>query len=146
MRKHLAVRVVLCLSMILCVVHFVPATEPQRASAVYFNYDKEDFTATGNWIPANPKDEPAFASETEIDCFKQSMSCVEGTAEFYMGHPHITLEYLQVLKWDNDEIIATDSTGICMTVTIHVTFAEKRISSLKGQLKTGHAGSLQNRP
>jgi hypothetical protein len=103
--------------------------QPQRSNTIYFNYDKGSFTATGNWIPANPKDKPAFVSETEIDCFKQNMSCVEGTAELFMGHPHITLEYLQILKWDNDEILATDSTGICMTVTMQITFAEKRISS-----------------
>jgi len=114
---------------ILFFVSFISAAEPQRASTIYFSYDKDGFSATGNWIPADPKNKPAFSSETEIDCFKNNMTCVEATAEFYMSHPHVTLNYLTVIRWDKDGIIATNSSPICMTVTMQISFADKHVSS-----------------
>ena len=106
-----------------------PSTRAQSARPIFFAYDKNGFSATGSWIPADTKTSSSVRSETEIDCFKNSLSCVEATAEFYSGHPHVTLNYLQVIKWDNDGIIASDSSGICMTVAVQISFAEKRISS-----------------
>jgi hypothetical protein len=129
MRKDLALRAALCFSIILFFISLIPAVEAQRASNIYFNYDNDSFWATGNWIPADPNDKPGFPSETEIDCFRSSKNCVEAIAEFYMWHPHITLNYLDIIKWDRDGIIARDSSKICMTVTMQITFAEKRISS-----------------
>ncbi|SRR5260370_167868 len=102
---------------------------PAPAQTLFFVYDKDSFSATGNWIPADSKEKPAFPSETEIDCFRNGMNCVEATAESYMDHPHVTLNYLHVIRWDKDGIIATDSSGICMTVTIQISFADKHISS-----------------
>ncbi len=128
MRNNLAVRVVLCSGTVLFLASVVPTTG-QKKSAIFFFYDKDGFSATGKWIPADPNDKPAFPSETQIDCFKNGMSCVQATAGFYVGHPHIALTYLQVVKWDKDGIVATDSSGICMTVTMQIIFAEKRISS-----------------
>ncbi len=96
---------------------------------LYFSFDKDSFSATGKWVSADPKEKPAFPSETEIDCFKGNAMCTEATAAYYMGHPHVTLDYLQVVKWDKDGIIATSSSGTCMTVTMLVGFAERSISS-----------------
>jgi hypothetical protein len=107
----------------------VPSTRPQSVSPIFFSYDKSGFSATGSWIPTDTKTNSSVRSETEIDCFKNSLSCVEATAEFYSGHPHVTLSYLQVINWDNDGIIASDSSGICMTVAVQISFAEKRISA-----------------
>jgi hypothetical protein len=108
-----------------------PRALPQSAAPpIYFNRDQNNFTATGSWVPAaDTKTISSVHSETEIDCFKNSLSCVEATAEFYSDHAHVTLNYVQVLKWDNDGIIVSDSSGICMTVTVQISFAEKRISS-----------------
>jgi hypothetical protein len=63
------------------------------------------------------------------------MSCVEGTAEIYFGHPHVTLNFYQVIKWDENGIIARDSSGTCMTATMLITYAEKRISSTHSMKK-----------
>jgi len=95
---------------------------------IFFAADEFGLSATGKWVPADPNDKPAFPSETEIDCEKKSMSCVEATAEYYYGHPHVTISYLQAVKWDNDGIIATASSGVCMTNTVLVSFAEKKIT------------------
>lgn len=114
-------------------------TEP----VIFFSYDEDNFSATGNWIPADPKDQPAFPSETQIDCFRSDMTCVQATAEFYYGHPHIALNYQQIVKWEKNRIIATGSDGICMTNTMLISFAEQSIS-LTGAMKklddkTNHA-------
>ncbi len=105
--------------------------QEKSAPPIYFNRDTNNFTATGSWIPtADTKTTiSSVHSETEIDCTKSNATCVEATAEFYSDHPHVTLNYLQVLKWDSDGIIASDSSGICMTVAVQISFAEKRISA-----------------
>jgi hypothetical protein len=117
------------LVVLLLVLECVPSALPQSAPPIFFNYGKDAFSATGEWVAADTKGASPIPSETEIDCFKSSTSCVEATAEFYSGHPHVTIGYLQVIKWDGDGIIASDSSGICMTVTMQISFAEKRISS-----------------
>jgi hypothetical protein len=101
----------------------------KAAHPLYFSVDGKGFSATGKWVPADPKDKPAYPSETEIDCFKSDMSCVEATAEFYFGHPHVIVSYLQAIKWDSNGIIATSSSGICATNTVLISFAEKKISA-----------------
>jgi hypothetical protein len=35
------------------------------------------------------------------------MQCIEGDAEYYMGHPHITMIYIDIVKWDENGILAT---------------------------------------
>ncbi len=91
----------------------------------------DSFSATGKWVskPSNPKNEP-FPQEVEIDCFKGKHGdvCVEATAEYYMGHPHISVSYLDILKWDKDGIVAIDSSGVCMTNTVLINFADQSIS------------------
>jgi hypothetical protein len=100
----------------------------QKERSIFFGADAFGFSATGKWVPADPNDKPAFPSETEIDCEKKGMSCVEATAEYYYGHPHVTISYLQTVKWDSDGIIATSSSGACMTNSILISFAEKKIT------------------
>lgn len=104
------------------------ATLTASAQVIYFNYSESGFFATGSWasVDANVK---ASVSETQIDCFRNLKSCVEATAEYYMGHPHVSVSYLDVIRWDNNGIIATDSSGTCMTVTMQVSFADKHISA-----------------
>ena len=104
------------------------ATLSTSAQVIYFNHSEGGFSATGNWAVADPSVK-APLSETEIDCFKNSKTCVEATAEYYMGHPHVSVNYLDLVKWDEDGIIATDSSGSCMVVTLQISFADKRISS-----------------
>jgi hypothetical protein len=106
-----------------------------RETVLFFSYDKNNFSATGKWVPADPKQKPGYPSETQIDCSRSSMTCTEATAEFYVGYPHVMLNYLQVLKWDKDGIVATSSSAICMTITVLISFAEKNISSTHSMKK-----------
>jgi hypothetical protein len=103
------------------------ASSSEAQSVLFFSYNRDDFSATGNWTPADPKAKPAFPSETQIDCDRSARNCVEATAEYYMGHPHVTLDYLHIVQWDSNGIVATSSDGACMTATMQMSFAEKRI-------------------
>src|ERR1700726_2790465 len=107
----------------------VLTTLTASVQTVFFGHTEDGFSSTGYWISADAKIKPPWPSETIIDCDKSTMMCVQATAEFYMGHPHASLSYLQVIRWDNDGIVARDSSGVCMTVTMQISFAEKRISS-----------------
>ena len=90
---------------------------------MFFSFSRDSFSATGKWVPSDPKQKPAFPSETQIDCSREGMSCADATAEYYVGYPHVSINYLRVIRWDADGIIARDSSGICMTVTMQIVFA-----------------------
>jgi len=74
-------------------------------------------------------------SETEIDCDRQSKTCVEATAEYYSGHPHVSLAYFEVVKWDGNGLIATSSEAICMTETILISFPDKSVTGMHSMKK-----------
>lgn len=83
------------------------------AQVIYFDHDETNFFATGSWA-SHDASIKAPLTETEIDCFKNTKTCIEATAEYYMGHPHVSVNYLDVIKWDKDGVIATDASGSCM--------------------------------
>jgi len=97
--------------------------------SLHFFVDISNLSASGRWIPANPKDKAAYPSEVQIDCERKSKTCVEATAEYYGGHPHASLSYFQILKWDENGIIATSADAICDTRTLLVSFPDKAISA-----------------
>jgi hypothetical protein len=94
---------------------------------IYFNYTKTGFFATGSWESPDPNVKTDM-TETQIDCFKEMKSCVVATADNAMGRPHVSTNYLDVIKWDDDGLIATDSSPICMTLTMQVSVADKHIT------------------
>jgi hypothetical protein len=95
---------------------------------LYFDWDANSFSTNGRWIPSDPKKKAAYPSETEIDCDSHSKTCVEATAEYFSEHPHVSLSYFQVVKWDLNGIIATSADGICMTRTMVISYADRSIS------------------
>ena len=107
----------------------IPSPTAAAKNTLFFYHTHNEFTATGKWASADPEDKPAFPSENEIDCFKNLMMCVEASAEDYVGYPHVSITYLKVVRWDKDGILATNSSGLCMTLNMQIVFAEKRISS-----------------
>ena len=98
---------------------------------LYFFVDQSSLSAEGSWVPADPKDHAANESETELDCEKQTGECIEATADEYAGHPHISVTYFQVVKWDSNGIIASNSDAVCVSRTISVGFAAKHISDMR---------------
>jgi hypothetical protein len=96
---------------------------------LYFAVDAHSFSANGRWIPSDPKDKAANPSETQIDCDHQSKTCTEATAEYYSGHPHVFLNYFEVVKWDENGIVATSANAVCLTETLLISFADKSVSN-----------------
>lgn len=97
------------------------------AQVIYFNYSRTGFFATGSWESpdANVKTD---MTETQIDCFIEMKTCVMATADNLMGRPHVFTSYLDIIKWDDNGLIATDSSPICMTLTMQVSVADKHIT------------------
>lgn len=106
-----------------------PLSAQNQRPNLYFSATSHALVATGRWVPSDPKGKAPFPSETEIDCDRQLRMCTEATAEYYSGHPHVSLTYLDIVRWDDDGIIATAPDAICVTTTILISFAEKSIKA-----------------
>jgi hypothetical protein len=97
------------------------------SAQVAFIYSKSEFSARGSWESPDPNVKTGM-TETQIDCFRKSNTCVMATADNAMGRPHVFTNYLDVIKWDDNGLIATDSSPICMTLTMQVSFADKHVT------------------
>jgi hypothetical protein len=98
---------------------------------LYFFVDQSTFSAEGSWVPVNPKDHAANQTETELDCEKRTGECIEASADYYSGHPHISVAYFQIIKWDINGIVATNADAICVSRTVSIGFAAKPISDTR---------------
>lgn len=97
------------------------------AQVIYFEFTEIGFFATGSWESQDPNVKTDM-TETQIDCFKQMKTCVIATADNLKGRPHVFTSYLDVIKWDDDGLIATDSSPVCMNLTMQVSIADKHIT------------------
>jgi len=97
------------------------------AQSRYFRYSKASFSATGSWESPDPNVKSEM-TETKIDCFRERKTCVVATADSKMGRPHVFTSYLDVIKWDDDGLVAADSSPICMTVTMQVSVTDEHIT------------------
>lgn len=102
-------------------------TAQTAGSAPYFFLNATFFSAEGTWIPVDPKTHAAFQTETELDCARKSGMCIEATADYYSGHPHISLTYFPIAKWDSNGILASNDDEICASRTVTIGFATKHI-------------------
>src|SRR5271155_3548798 len=97
------------------------------AQSNYFRYSKTSFFAMGSWESPDPNVKSDM-TETKIDCFREWKTCVVATADNIEGRPHVFTSHLDVIKWDDDGLIATDSSPICMTLTMRVSVADEHIT------------------
>jgi hypothetical protein len=91
---------------------------------VFFSHDAESFSATGKWVDDPATSEESIPQEAQLDCTRQTRSCVQAIAEIYYGHPHVLLFYYNITRWNKDGITLFQD-GQCMTNTIIITFADK---------------------
>lgn len=116
--------------MVLLVASTLPA-QTIVAPNLYFFLDKSSFSAEGSWVPVNLKDHAADQTETRVDCEKRTGQCIEAIADDFSGHPHISLAYFQIIKWDSNGIVAINADAICVTRTISIGFAAKHIGDVR---------------
>ena len=91
--------------------------------------------AMGKW--SNADDHLAVWS-TEIDCYEHFGFCEEADATYFFGEAGATLNSFDILRWDKRELIAVDSSPICVVNTLRFDFAAKKVSmtmALKGETK-----------
>jgi hypothetical protein len=91
--------------------------------------------AVGKWSDA---DNHLAIYSTEIDCYERFGFCDEADATYFGGQAGATLNNFDILRWDNRELIAVDSSPICVVNTLRFDFAAKKVTvtmALKGETK-----------
>lgn len=89
--------------------------------------------AAGKWSDAGDN---SGGLSMEIQCYKRLGFCAVAHAFTSGDGANVALDSFDILRWDRTEIIAVDSSAICIVSTIRVDLATKRItlsSSDKGQ-------------
>ncbi len=99
--------------------------------------------AVGKWSDA---DDHLAVSSTEIHCYDRFGFCEEADATYLLGQAGATLSSFDILRWDKRELIAVDSSPICVVNTLRFDFAAKKVTitmSLKGETKDPFCKSLR---
>ena len=92
-----------------------------------FNFNSIGFSANGRWVAGDTKNREGYPNEVEFNCERGTKLCTEATAAYYGGHPHVSIEYFQVTKWDKDGIIANSSDSLCVVRDVIISFTNKTI-------------------
>jgi hypothetical protein len=91
--------------------------------------------AVGKWSDAG---EHVAGWSTEIHCYESFGFCEEADARYVGGQAGASLNSFDILRWDKHELIAVDSSPICVVNTLRLDFAPKKVTitmSLKGETK-----------
>jgi hypothetical protein len=89
----------------------------------------------GKWSDA---DDHLAVQSTEIHCYERFGFCEEADALYVGGQAGVNLNSFDILRWDKQELIAVDSSPICVVNTLRFDFAAKKVTitmSLKGETK-----------
>lgn len=81
--------------------------------------------AVGKWSDAG---EHAGPGSTEIQCYKALGFCNVANAREIDGLVSASLDMFDILRWDTKEVIAVDSSSICLVNTIRVDLVTKRVT------------------
>jgi hypothetical protein len=80
--------------------------------------------AEGKWSDAGPN---VGINSTDIHCYKRFGFCEVANASTN-GLAFVSLSSFDILRWDASEMIAVDSSPICMVNTLRFDFAAKKVS------------------
>jgi len=89
----------------------------------------------GRW---SDRDNRFLVWSTEIDCYERFGFCEEANATYSDGRAGTNLNAYDILRWDKQELIAVDSSPICVVNTLRFDFAAKKVTrtmSSKGETK-----------
>jgi hypothetical protein len=81
--------------------------------------------ASGKWSDAGPE---VGINSTDIHCYKRFGFCEVGSASNSSGLASLSLSSYDVLRWDSSEMIAVDSSPICLVNTLRFDFTAKKVS------------------
>jgi hypothetical protein len=89
--------------------------------------------AVGKWSDA---DDHLAVLSNEIHCYERFGLCEEAFAVYSSaGQAGAALNSLDILRWDNRELIAVDSSPTCVVITLRLDFVAKKVAktmALKG--------------
>jgi hypothetical protein len=88
--------------------------------------------ARGRWKSTTGKqgDEVAFKQAVEIDCFQVEKTCMEATASVIGAEPDLLVEYYEVVRWDENGILAENTDATCMTNQLIINFQEQGVLAI----------------
>jgi hypothetical protein len=133
----------------------MPAFGQEPAKLADLRVYPDFLSATGVWRAdnLNDKTELAFDAVTRLECYRHGGKdlvntdayCVQMTASIVLGMPDIDVNYLPVLAWDRDKVIAADSSTaslpICTWTQITVNLQDHSIMATDTRkLGKGHEG------
>jgi hypothetical protein len=81
--------------------------------------------ASGKWSDAGAH---VQINSTEIHCYQRFGFCEVASASTSVGMASVSLDSFDILRWDKSELIAVDSSPICMVNTLRFDFAAKKVS------------------
>ena len=81
--------------------------------------------ATGKWSDAEEK---LGVMSAEIHCYKKLSFCEETEAIVVIGPAQVKMTELDILRWDDSELIAIDSAPTCQVNTVRFDFRTKQVS------------------
>ena len=95
--------------------------------------------ASGKWSDSGPD---VGVNSTEIHCYKRFGFCEVASASASAKLAEVNLTSFDILRWDATEIIAVDSSPICVVNTLRFDFAAKKVTigstSHPSKLAFGH--------
>jgi hypothetical protein len=80
--------------------------------------------AQGKWSDV---DDRVGSLSTEVHCYQRFGFC-EVASVVIGGGPNVLLSTFDILRWDNQEIIATDSSPICVVNTLRTDLGSKTVT------------------
>jgi hypothetical protein len=83
------------------------------------------FFAVGKWSDAG---EHLGLDSTEIQCYKALGFCNVASSHLIGTEANVSLDGFDILRWDNAEIIAVDSSPMCLVATIRADLKAKSVS------------------
>lgn len=81
--------------------------------------------ASGKWSNARDSAGPLSA---EIHCYHRFGFCEVASAYASDGHGQLNFDSFDILRWDANELIAVESSPICVVNTLRVDFLNKKVS------------------
>ena len=81
--------------------------------------------AMGKWSDAGDR---VGINSTEIHCYKRFGFCEVAGASTSFGLASVSLTSFDILRWDASEMIAVDSSPICVVNTLRFDFRAKNVS------------------
>ena len=87
--------------------------------------DTDWLFAVGKWSDAGKE---IAVNSTEIRCYKRFGFCEVSSAMVSEGLASVNVDDFDVLRWDADELIAVDSSPICVANNLRVDFKTKKVS------------------